>query len=151
MYFYLFFLICFLFSNVEYYRPVSLLKQQTPSIIKALHRQLKEKSIKTRQGCFLVLTELVTVLPNALSDHIPALIPGIQFSLGWVLKSIFIFKIFKELGKVQFKKDFCFSNYAHTETNTSTTFEDNPSQQNNFYRLETQSKPVKSIFFPLFI
>ncbi|GIY90141.1 cullin-associated NEDD8-dissociated protein 1 [Caerostris darwini] len=62
--------------------PVSLLKQQTPHIIKALHRQLKEKSIKTRQGCFLVLTELVTVLPCALSDHMPALIPGIQFSLG---------------------------------------------------------------------
>ncbi|KAF8766423.1 Cullin-associated NEDD8-dissociated protein 1 like protein [Argiope bruennichi] len=62
--------------------PVSLLKQQTPNIIKALHRQLKEKSIKTRQGCFLVLTELVTVLPGALSDHMPALIPGIQFSLG---------------------------------------------------------------------
>lgn len=62
--------------------PVSLLKQQTSNLVKALHRLLKEKSIKTRQGCFLVLTELVTVLPNALSDHIPALIPGIQFSLG---------------------------------------------------------------------
>ncbi|XP_054718633.1 cullin-associated NEDD8-dissociated protein 1-like [Uloborus diversus] len=62
--------------------PVRLLKQQTGNIIRALHRQLKEKSIKTRQGCFLVLTELVTVLPGALSDHMPALIPGIQFSLG---------------------------------------------------------------------
>ncbi|XP_035214585.1 cullin-associated NEDD8-dissociated protein 1-like [Stegodyphus dumicola] len=62
--------------------PVSLLKQQTSNIIRALHRQLKEKSIKTRQGCFFVLTELVTVLPGALSEHMPALIPGIQFSLG---------------------------------------------------------------------
>ncbi|XP_071033153.1 cullin-associated NEDD8-dissociated protein 1 isoform X2 [Parasteatoda tepidariorum] len=62
--------------------PVTLLKQQTPHIIKALHRHLREKSIKTRQGCFLVLTELVTVLPGALSEHMPALIPGIQFSLG---------------------------------------------------------------------
>ena len=31
--------------------PVSLLQAQVPSIVKALHRQMKEKSIKTRQGC----------------------------------------------------------------------------------------------------
>lgn len=62
--------------------PVQMLKSQTPAIVKALHRQLKEKSIKTRQGCFAVLSELVSVLPGALSDHIPSLIPGIQFSLG---------------------------------------------------------------------
>ena len=30
--------------------PVSLLQAQVPSIVKALHRQMKEKSIKTRQG-----------------------------------------------------------------------------------------------------
>lgn len=59
-----------------------LLQQQVPNIVKALHRHLREKSIKTRQGSFAVLTELVNVLPNALSDHIPSLIPGIQFSLG---------------------------------------------------------------------
>ncbi|CAH1272693.1 CAND1 [Branchiostoma lanceolatum] len=62
--------------------PIAMLQAQVPSIIKALHRQLKEKSIKTRQGCFALLTELVSVLPGALSDHIPALIPGIQFSLS---------------------------------------------------------------------
>ena len=43
---------------------------------------MKEKSVKTRQGCFLILTELIGVLPGALAEHIPALIPGIQFSLG---------------------------------------------------------------------
>ncbi|CAH1772992.1 unnamed protein product [Owenia fusiformis] len=62
--------------------PVVLLQIQIPSIIKAIHKQLKEKSIKTRQGCFSLLTELVLVLPGALNDHIPALVPGIQFSLG---------------------------------------------------------------------
>lgn len=62
--------------------PVHMLQSQVPAIVKALHRQLKEKSIKTRQGSFCVLTELVNVLPGALSDHIPALIPGIQYSLG---------------------------------------------------------------------
>lgn len=62
--------------------PISLLQQQVPLIIKAVHRQMKEKSIKTRQDCFSLLKELVLVLPGALSNHIPSLIPGIQYSLG---------------------------------------------------------------------
>ncbi|XP_072237643.1 cullin-associated NEDD8-dissociated protein 2 [Leuresthes tenuis] len=60
---------------------VSLLKKQIPVIVKALHRQLKEKSIKSRQGCFCLLTELAHTVPGALEEHIPALIPGIIFSL----------------------------------------------------------------------
>jgi hypothetical protein len=62
--------------------PLSLLQQQVPSIVKALHRQMKEKSVKTRQGCFALLTELVTVLAGALANHIAAIIPGIQYSLS---------------------------------------------------------------------
>lgn len=62
--------------------PISLLQQQVPIIVKAVHRQMKEKSIKTRQDCFSLLKELVLVLPGALTNHIPALIPGIQYSLG---------------------------------------------------------------------
>ncbi|CAB1428190.1 unnamed protein product [Pleuronectes platessa] len=49
--------------------------------VKTLHRQLKEKSIKSRQGCFGLLTELSHTVPGALEQHIPALIPGIVFSL----------------------------------------------------------------------
>jgi len=49
---------------------------QVPMIVKALHKQLKEKSVKTRQCCFNMLTELVNVLPGALTQHIPVLIPG---------------------------------------------------------------------------
>ncbi|XP_047440069.1 cullin-associated NEDD8-dissociated protein 2 [Mugil cephalus] len=60
---------------------VALLKKQVPVIVKALHRQLKEKSIKSRQGCFCLLTELAHTVPGALEEHIPALIPGIVFSL----------------------------------------------------------------------
>ncbi|KAM4612972.1 cullin-associated NEDD8-dissociated protein 2 [Polymixia lowei] len=60
---------------------VTMLKKQVVLIVKALHRQLKEKSIKSRQGCFSVLTELAHTVPGALEDHIPALIPGIVFSL----------------------------------------------------------------------
>ncbi|XP_036955842.1 cullin-associated NEDD8-dissociated protein 2 isoform X1 [Acanthopagrus latus] len=60
---------------------VTMLKKQVPVIVKALHRQLKEKSIKSRQGCFCLLTELAHTVPGALEQHIPALIPGIVFSL----------------------------------------------------------------------
>uniref|UniRef100_A0A8C0G2K4 Cullin associated and neddylation dissociated 2 (putative) n=1 Tax=Chelonoidis abingdonii TaxID=106734 RepID=A0A8C0G2K4_CHEAB len=62
--------------------PLTMLQNQVPNIIKALHRQLKEKSIKSRQGCFSLLTELANVLPGCLADHIPALMPGIIFSLA---------------------------------------------------------------------
>ncbi|KAM6301080.1 cullin-associated NEDD8-dissociated protein 1-like [Aegotheles albertisi] len=62
--------------------PLTMLQNQVPNIVKALHRQLKEKSIKSRQGCFSLLTELANVLPGCLADHIPALVPGIIFSLA---------------------------------------------------------------------
>ncbi|KAK6480606.1 cullin-associated NEDD8-dissociated protein 1-like [Huso huso] len=60
---------------------LTMLKGQVPNVVKALHKQLKEKSIKSRQGCLCLLTELANVLPGALADHIPALIPGIVYSL----------------------------------------------------------------------
>nr|XP_006631060.1 PREDICTED: cullin-associated NEDD8-dissociated protein 2 [Lepisosteus oculatus] len=60
---------------------LAILKKQVPNIVKALHKQLKEKSIKSRQGCFNLLTELANALPGALGDHIPSLIPGIMYSL----------------------------------------------------------------------
>ncbi|KAF1402316.1 Cullin-associated NEDD8-dissociated protein 1, partial [Spheniscus humboldti] len=62
--------------------PLTMLQKQVPNIVKALHKQLKEKSIKSRQGCFSLLTELANVLPGCLADHIPALVPGIVFSLA---------------------------------------------------------------------
>ncbi|XP_052260170.1 cullin-associated NEDD8-dissociated protein 1-like isoform X7 [Dreissena polymorpha] len=62
--------------------PVLLLQGQIPAIVKAIHKQLKEKSVKTRQGCFSLLTELVMVMPGALRDHLPMLVPGIQYALG---------------------------------------------------------------------
>ncbi|KAM7006274.1 cullin-associated NEDD8-dissociated protein 2 isoform 1-T1 [Tautogolabrus adspersus] len=67
--------------SVEEEPAVAMLKKQVPVIVKALHRQLKEKSIKSRQGCFCLLTELTHTVPGALEPHIPALIPGIVFSL----------------------------------------------------------------------
>ncbi|XP_070594405.1 cullin-associated NEDD8-dissociated protein 1-like isoform X2 [Erythrolamprus reginae] len=61
--------------------PLTMLQNQVPNIIKALHKQLKEKSVRSRQGCFALLTELANVLPGCLADHLPALVPGLVFSL----------------------------------------------------------------------
>lgn len=55
--------------------------------MKAVHVQLRERSIKTRQDCLSLLRELVNVVPAALTAHIPALIPGILYSLGYVSKN----------------------------------------------------------------
>lgn len=62
--------------------PIHLLMLQVPAIVKSLHRQLREKSIKTRQGCFSLLSELINVLPGCLRDHTESLFPGILYSLG---------------------------------------------------------------------
>ncbi|XP_031461086.1 cullin-associated NEDD8-dissociated protein 1-like isoform X1 [Phasianus colchicus] len=61
---------------------LTMLQNQVPNIVKALHKQLKDKSTKSRQGCFSLLTELANVLPGCLAEHIPALVPGIVFSLA---------------------------------------------------------------------
>lgn len=61
--------------------PLAMLHQQVSMVIKALHKQLMEKNIKTRQGCFNLLTELVSVLPSGLTDHISKIMPGINFCI----------------------------------------------------------------------
>jgi len=62
--------------------PVGLLRGQISIIVRAIQRQLKCKHSKTRQGCFSLLTQLVTVLPGALADHLAQVVPGIQYSLN---------------------------------------------------------------------
>ncbi|GLV39340.1 Cullin-associated and neddylation-dissociated 1 [Carabus blaptoides fortunei] len=62
--------------------PVCMLQSQVPAVVRALQSQIKDKSIKTRQDCFNLLQELIAVLPGAMSNHMPVLISGIQYSLG---------------------------------------------------------------------
>lgn len=81
------------------YSPLALLQGQVPQIVKALHKQLKDKSVKTRQvlnnlslslstlsiqGCFGLLTDLVTILPGALEKEVGLLVPGIVYCLKLV-------------------------------------------------------------------
>nr|KAF6473432.1 putative cullin associated and neddylation dissociated 2 (putative) [Rousettus aegyptiacus] len=58
-----------------------MLRGQVPLVIKALQRQLKDRSVRARQGCFSLLTELAGVLPGSLAEHMPVLVAGIIFSL----------------------------------------------------------------------
>ena len=51
-------------------------------MIKALQRQLKDRSIRARQGCFSLLTELAGILPGSLAQHMPVLVAG---RMGWSL------------------------------------------------------------------
>jgi len=69
-------------SNPQEDSPLHLLQNQVPNIIKTLHKQLKEKSVKTRQGSFSLLLELINVLPGCLNDHLEILVPGILYSLN---------------------------------------------------------------------
>lgn len=68
---------------------LDVLRGQVPQIVRLLERQLKEKSIKTRQSAFNLLGELVTLLPNALADaddqrpnFLNNIIPGVLYSLN---------------------------------------------------------------------
>lgn len=69
------------YQNIED-SPIQLLKNQVPNIVKTLHKQLKEKSVKTKQGAFNLLLELTNVLHGCLSDHFDIIIPGILYSLN---------------------------------------------------------------------
>ncbi|XP_027159787.1 cullin-associated NEDD8-dissociated protein 1 [Coffea eugenioides] len=61
--------------------PRWLLKQEVPKIVRSINKQLREKSVKTKVGAFLVLKELVVVLPDCLAEHIGSLIPGFEKAL----------------------------------------------------------------------
>ncbi|CAK8675597.1 unnamed protein product [Clavelina lepadiformis] len=60
---------------------LSLLAVQVPEIVKSIHKHLVEKSVKTRHCCFSLLTQLVLTMPGCLSEHLGALMPGIEYSL----------------------------------------------------------------------
>ncbi|ELR51230.1 Cullin-associated NEDD8-dissociated protein 2, partial [Bos mutus] len=61
---------------------LQMLRGQVPLVMKALQRQLKDRSARARQGCFSLLTELAGVLPGSLAEHMPVLVAGIVFSLA---------------------------------------------------------------------
>ncbi|KAL1492929.1 hypothetical protein ABEB36_011093 [Hypothenemus hampei] len=62
--------------------PMTLLQGQILPLVKGIQLQMREKSMKTRQDCFILLKEVCNVLPGALGNHIGELIPGILYSLN---------------------------------------------------------------------
>lgn len=49
--------------------------------MRGLEKQLYDKNDKTRQSCFSLLGELVTVLPGCLTPYIDILLPALHKSL----------------------------------------------------------------------
>ena len=62
-------------------KPVDQLRRDVPSVVKAAVRQLKEKSVRTKQGVFAALQELVTVVPDTIGTHTGQMMPGLQAAL----------------------------------------------------------------------
>lgn len=52
-------------------------------MIKALQRQLKDRNVRTRQGCFNLFTELAGVLPGSLAEHMAVLVSG-TLGFSWL-------------------------------------------------------------------
>lgn len=57
-------------------------RADVPSVIKAAVRQLKEKSVRTKQGVFAALQELVIVASDSIGAHTAQMMPGIQAALN---------------------------------------------------------------------
>lgn len=62
--------------------PLQLLQEQVPQIVTNVQPLMREKSVKTRQDCFLLLRELLNALPGAFTTNFEQLMPGIQYSLS---------------------------------------------------------------------
>eukprot|EP00967_Tisochrysis_lutea_P001738 scaffold2222_cov28-Tisochrysis_lutea.AAC.4 len=50
---------------------------EVPRVVKAISRQLNEKTVKTRTAAFNCLRTLAASLPGCLGEHAPSLIPGV--------------------------------------------------------------------------
>ncbi|MFH4982023.1 hypothetical protein AB6A40_008732 [Gnathostoma spinigerum] len=57
------------------------LDEQIPPLVKAVNKQLKTKTLKTKQCCFVLLTQLLRAYPGALSDQLHSLILGVQSAM----------------------------------------------------------------------
>ncbi|EFA82933.1 HEAT repeat-containing protein [Heterostelium album PN500] len=61
---------------------INTLKSQVAKLVSSIKKPLSDKSIRTRVGAFILLRELVGIVPGILSDHVNVLIPGITGSLS---------------------------------------------------------------------
>lgn len=62
--------------------PIQMLQEQIPAIVTNIQPLMREKSVKTRQDCFLLLREILNAMPGSLGSSFTQLMPGIQYSLS---------------------------------------------------------------------
>ena len=74
-------------------RPLTQLASQVELIVNGIEKQLYDKNEKSRQSCFSLLGELVTVLPGCLAPYIDLLLPAIHKSLRYFI-SCFLYLLF---------------------------------------------------------
>ena len=58
--------------------PTTVLQSLIPTIVKESKKMFKSPSMKTRQGIFMVLNDLVIALPGCLSEEFAIVVPGIE-------------------------------------------------------------------------
>uniref|UniRef100_A0A914ZPD0 TATA-binding protein interacting (TIP20) domain-containing protein n=8 Tax=Parascaris univalens TaxID=6257 RepID=A0A914ZPD0_PARUN len=58
------------------------LDAQVPMLVKAINRQLRTKTLKTKQCCFILLTQLLRAYPGALSDQLHLLVSGVASAMS---------------------------------------------------------------------
>jgi hypothetical protein len=64
-------------------------------VVKAVSKQLKEKSFRTKERCFELLRELVLVLDGGLQPYLGSFVPDIEKSIDKVcVHTIFFVKAF---------------------------------------------------------
>ncbi|CAF1035513.1 unnamed protein product [Didymodactylos carnosus] len=69
-------------SDEKDQNPIVQLKYYIPAIVKSLSKIMKDKNTKNRENAFIVLTNLVHVQHNLLSEHIDVILPNTSYSLS---------------------------------------------------------------------
>ncbi|XP_054742040.1 cullin-associated NEDD8-dissociated protein 1 [Anastrepha obliqua] len=69
-------------SMEEVPRTIALLQDQLKDIIKTIQPLMRDRSMKTRQDCFSLLRELLSVLPGSLGPYLDDIVPGISYTLS---------------------------------------------------------------------
>eukprot|EP00116_Pleurobrachia_bachei_P001870 sb/3462132/ len=69
-------------DEMEQITPVTLLTGQVEAIVRGLQKQLYDKHDKSRESCFSLLGDLVTVLPGCLAPYMDTILPAIQKCLS---------------------------------------------------------------------
>uniref|UniRef100_A0A0N5AZJ8 TIP120 domain-containing protein n=1 Tax=Syphacia muris TaxID=451379 RepID=A0A0N5AZJ8_9BILA len=60
---------------------LKILDHQIPALVRIINKQLKTKVVKTKQCCFILLTQLLRAYPGCLANHLHLLVAGVQAAM----------------------------------------------------------------------